>query len=90
MASKNTTYISPEYINKYINIMDEFVKKPLHATMKGNEFMFCSDETPDVTSLEQLTLYLTFIMNGENKEHFIDLSVKWWEITCLLYFYKFF
>ena len=54
MSSKNATYISPEYISKYINIMDEFVKKPLHSTMKGNKF----DETPDITSLEQLDIPL--------------------------------
>ena len=71
MAPKNATYISLEYISKYINIMVEFVKKPLHSTMKGNEFTFYSDETQDITSVEQLTLYATFIMNGEVKENLI-------------------
>ena len=51
MAPKNATYISLEYISKYINIMVEFVKKPLHSTMKGNEFTFYSDETQDTRQL---------------------------------------
>ena len=52
--------------------------------MKDNEFTFYSDETPDITSLEQLALdyvtsatrialHTTIIMNGEMKEHFIGL-----------------
>ena len=68
MARKNATYIFPEYINKYINIVDEFVQKALHS-MKGNK----SDETPDMTSLGQLALYATFIMNGKVKGNFIGL-----------------
>ena len=71
MASKNTTYISPEYISNYIYIMDEFVKKPLHSTMKGNKFTFHSDERQDITTVEQFALCVTFIMNGEVKEHLI-------------------
>ena len=41
--------------------------------MKDNEFTFYSDETPDITSLKQLALHATFILNGEIKEHFIGL-----------------
>ena len=33
MAPKNATYMSPEYISKYVTIMGEFLKKPLHSTM---------------------------------------------------------
>ena len=35
MTPKNATYISPEYSSPYINIITEFVKKPLHSTMTG-------------------------------------------------------
>ena len=65
MAPKNMMYISPEYISKYKNNTTEFVKKPLHSTMKGNRFTFSSDETKDITSFEQLTLYATFKTNRE-------------------------
>ena len=41
--------------------------------MKGNKYTFYSDETQDITSIEQLTLYATFILNGEVKDHFIGL-----------------
>ena len=65
MTPKNTTYISPEYTGKYINNMAKFVKKPFHSTMKGNKLTFPRDETQDITSVEQLTLYATFKMNRE-------------------------
>ena len=48
--------LSPEYISKYVTIMAEFVKKPLHSTMTNNEFTFYSDETQDITSIEQLAI----------------------------------
>ena len=73
MAPKNVTYVSPEYIIKYINIMAEFIKKPVHSIMQGHKSTFCSDETQDITSVEQLALYATFIMNEEVKEHFTGL-----------------
>ena len=41
--------------------------------MKGNKYTFYSDETQGITSIEQLTLYATFILNGEVKDHFIGL-----------------
>ena len=67
VVPKNVTYISPEYVSKHINIMAAFVKKPLHSTMKGNKSVFYSDETQDITSVEQLALYATFIINREVK-----------------------
>ena len=73
MAPKNATYMSPEYISKYVTIMAEFVKKPLHSTMKNNEFTFYSDETQDITSIEQLVIYATFLQDTVVKEHFVGL-----------------
>ena len=71
MAPKNVTYMSPEYISKYVTIMAEFVKKPLHSTMKNNEFTFYSDETQDITLIEQLVIYATFLQDTVVKEHFV-------------------
>ena len=73
MAPKNVTYMSPEYISKYVTIMAEFVKKPLHSTMKNNKFTFYSDETQDITSIEQLVIYATFLQDTVVKEHFVGL-----------------
>ena len=61
IAPKSATYMSPEYISKYVTIMAEFVKKPLHSTIKNNEFTFYSDETQDITSIEHLVIYATFL-----------------------------
>ena len=73
MARKNATYMSPEYISKYVTIMAEFVKKPLHSTMKNNEFTFYSDEAQDITSIEQLVIYATFLQDTVVKKHFVGL-----------------
>ena len=72
MAPKNVTYMSPKYISKYVTIMAEFVKKPLHSTMK-NEFTFYSDETQDITLIEQLVIYAKFLQDTVVKEHFVGL-----------------
>ena len=53
--------------------MAEFVKKPLHSTMKNNEFTFYSDKTQDITSIEQLVIYATFLQDTIVKEHFVGL-----------------
>ena len=73
MALKNATYMSPEYISKYVTIMAEFVKKPLQSTIKNNEFTFYSDETQDITSIEQLVIYGRFLWDTVVKEHFVGL-----------------
>ena len=73
VAPKNATYMSHKYISKYVTIMAEFVKKPLHSIMKNNEFTFHSDETQDITSIEQLVIYATFLQDTVVKEHFVDL-----------------
>ena len=52
--------------------MAEFVKKSLHSTMK-NEFTFYSDETQEITSIEQLVIYATLLQDTVVKEHFVDL-----------------
>ena len=76
MAPKNATYMSPEYISKYVTIMADFVKKPLHSTMKNNEFTFYSDETLDITSIEQLVIYATFLQDTVVKEHFVGFNPR--------------
>ena len=65
--------MSPEYISKYVTIMTELVKKPLYCTMKNNEFTFYSGETQDITSIEQLVIYATFLQDNAVKEHFVGL-----------------
>ena len=73
MAPKNATYMSPEYISKYVTIMAEFVKKPLHSTMKNNKFTFYSDEAQDISSIEELVIYATFLQDTVVKVHFVGL-----------------
>ena len=72
-AAGNANYMSPEYISKYISIMNDYIKNPLIKSLAEQEFTFFTDETTDVTSIEQLAVYATFENQGIIKEHFIGL-----------------
>ena len=65
----NANYMLPEYISKYISIMNDYIKNPLIKSLAKQEFTFFTDETLDVTSIEQLAVYATF----ENQGIFIGL-----------------
>ena len=69
----NATYLSPDYIVKYINIIYEHVILPLLESLRRGHFSFYSDETSDITSVEQFTIYATFDHHGLIKEHFIGI-----------------
>ena len=72
-APKNATYLSPEYVSKMIEVMADYVKQPLHSALKTGNYTFFSDETTDVTSIEQFSVYATFCINNTVSEHFIGL-----------------
>jgi hypothetical protein len=69
----NANYMSPKYISMYINIICDFVKRPLLESLRGKKYSFYSDETSDITSVEQLAIYASFEHFGLVKEHFIGL-----------------
>ena len=72
-SPKKATFMSPDFLQKYIQIMDEHLKLPLLASLKCGPFTFFSDETQDTTSTEQLAIYVTFEHAGKIKEHFIGI-----------------
>ena len=49
------------------------MKQPLLENMRSNLYSFYTDETSDVTSIEQLAIYATFLRNQCISEHFISL-----------------
>ena len=49
------------------------MKQPLLENMRSNLYSFYRDETSDVTSIEQLAIYTTFLRNQSISEHFIGL-----------------
>jgi hypothetical protein len=83
-APKNATYLSPEYVSKMIEIMADYVKQPLHSTLKTGNYTFYSDETTDITSIEQFSVYATFCINNIVSEHFIGLIPISKEVGALL------
>ena len=72
-ALKNAKYLSPLYVSKYIETMSNYMKQPLLENMRSNLYSFYRDETSDVTSIEQLAIYTTFLRNQSISEHFIGL-----------------
>ena len=71
-APKNATYLSSQYI-KMIQVMADYVKKPLHNILKTCNFSFYSDEAMNITSTEQFAVYAMFCFNNVVSEHFIGL-----------------
>ena len=63
-------FMSPEYIPKYIQIMDDHIKLLLLASLTPGPFTFFNDETSDVTKTEQMAIYATFNYQGTIKEHY--------------------
>ena len=49
------------------------MKQPLLGNMRSNLYSFYTDKTSDVTSIEQLAIYATFLRNQYISEHFIGL-----------------
>ena len=49
------------------------MKQPLLENMRSNLYSFYTDETSDVTSIEQLPIYAAFLRNQSISEHFIGL-----------------
>ena len=68
-APKNAKYLSPLYVSKYIETMSDYMKQPLLENMGSNLYSFYTDKTSDVTSIEQLAIYATFLRNQSISEH---------------------
>ena len=71
-APKNAKYLSPLYVSKYNETMSNYIKRPLLENMRSNLYSFYWDETSDVTSIEQIAIYTTFLRKSIS-EHFIGL-----------------
>ena len=72
-APKNAKLLSPLYVSKYIETMSNYMKQLLLENMGSNLYSFYTNETSDVTSIEQLAIYATFLRNHSISEHFIGL-----------------
>ena len=62
-SPKNTLYISPVYISKYIGVIDDYLTLPLLVSLREN-----------ITFIEQVVLYATFEHNNETKEDFVVIN----------------
>ena len=53
--------------------LPKYMKQPLLENMRSYLYSFYTDETSDVTSIEQLAIYATLLRNQSISEHFISL-----------------
>ena len=53
--------------------MSNYMKQPLLGNMRSNLYSLYTDEGSDVTSIEQLAIYTTFLRNKSIFEHIIGL-----------------
>ena len=53
--------------------LPKYMKQPLLENMRSYLYSFYTDETSDVTSIEQLAIYATFLRNQSISKHFIGL-----------------
>ena len=53
--------------------LSNYMKQPLLENMRSNLYSFYTDKTSDVTSIEQLAIYATFLRNQSISKHFIGL-----------------
>ena len=72
-SPKNAIYTFPQYIGKFINIIDDYIKLPLLALLREKYFIFFTNETQDITSVEQMAAYATFEHNSVIAEHFVGI-----------------
>ena len=72
-SPKNAFYMLLDYLQKYIKIMDDYLKIPLLASLKSGHFVVFNGETQDITSIEQLAIYATFEHEGQIHKHFIGI-----------------
>ena len=71
-APQNANYMSPEYIPKYIQIMDDHIKLPFLASLRtSGPFTFFNDENSDVATTKQMTVYATFNYQETIKENYV-------------------
>ena len=62
-ARKNAKFFSPLHVSKYIETMSNYMKQPLLENMHSNLYSFYMDETSEVTSIERLAIFSTFLRN---------------------------
>ena len=73
-APQNATYISPPFVAKFIEIIDNYIKAPLLASLKaGKYYTLYNDETQDISSVEQMVIYATFEHNNRISEHYVGI-----------------
>ena len=70
---RNAQYTSPEYVGKFVTVINDYIELPLLASLRSKCFTFYNDESQDITSTEQMAIYGSFEHNKKVSEHFIGI-----------------
>ena len=65
--------MSLDYLQKDIQIMDDYLKIPLLVSFKSEHFAFFNSVTQDITSIKQLAVYEAFEYERKIREHIIGI-----------------
>ena len=69
--------MSPEYISKCIQTIDDHITLPqLTSLCASSPFTFVNDETSDVATTRQIAIYATFNYQGTIKEQYVGISYE--------------
>ena len=71
-ASKNATYIHSDYVAKYIDIMNKYLKAPLFASLRTGKYALY-DQTQDISSIEQIAIRAAFQHRNCISEYYIRI-----------------
>ena len=70
---RNAQYTSPEYVGKFVTVINDYIELPVLASLQSKCFTFYNDESQDITSTEQMAIYGSFEHNKKVSEHFIGI-----------------
>ena len=67
------TYFPLIYVAKYTDIMSEYLKAPLLASLRTGRYALYNDKTQDISSTEQMAICAAFEHRNRISEHYIGI-----------------
>ena len=87
----NPSYISSTIVEEFVELMENQVRNTIIYEVKEDAYFSLSvDSTPDRSHLDQLTVIIRYVRNGEQVERVLIFfnqkvaNVKTWQITALI------
>ena len=72
-ASKKALYILPDSVAEYIDIMNEYMSASLLASLRTGKYTLYNEETRDISSTKQMSIYAAFEHMNCISEHYLGI-----------------